>query len=125
MNESIPASLLLLSRTLFMSPTVAVDEQLKVTISQLPERIIDEMEVKIGATEGESVDPQTIIDIIKHEEELIKAEKQEKEEVLKDTAEKVILLLLYCYIVGFLDDDVNLLEMKSNGPALKRLCFSL
>ena len=108
-----------------MSPTVAVDEQLKVTISQLPERIIDEMEVKIGATEGESVDPQTIIDIIKHEEELIKAEKQEKEEVLKDTAEKVILLLLYCYIVGFLDDDVNLLEMKSNGPALKRLCFSL
>jgi len=89
LNESIPASLLLLSRTLFMSPTVAVDEQLKVTISQLPERIIDEMEVKIGATEGESVDPQTIIDIIKHEEELIKAEKQEKEEVLKDTAEKL------------------------------------
>ena len=30
LNESIPASLLLLSRTLFMSPTVAVDEQLKV-----------------------------------------------------------------------------------------------
>ena len=89
-----------------MSPTVAVDEQLKVTISQLPERIIDEMEVKIGATEGESVDPQTIIDIIKHEEELIKAEKQEKEEVLKDTAEKVILLLLlYCYIVGFLAEN--------------------
>jgi len=40
LNESIPASLLLLSRTLFMSPTVAVDEQLKVAISQLPERIV-------------------------------------------------------------------------------------
>lgn len=73
---------------------MAVDEQLKVTISKLPERIIDEMEVMIGAKEGESVDPQTIIDIIKHEEELIKLEKKEKEEVLKDTAEKVCSLNL-------------------------------
>jgi len=84
LNESIPASLLLLSRTLFMSRTVNVDEQLKVTISQLPERIIDEMEVKIGAKEGESVDRQTIIDIIQHEEELIKAERKEKEEILTE-----------------------------------------
>lgn len=83
MNEAIPASLLLLSRTLFMSPHVTVDEQLKVAISQLPERIIDEMEVKIGAVEGESVDRQTIIDIIQHEEELIRAEKRSKEEELK------------------------------------------
>jgi len=41
------------------------------------------MEVKIGAVEGESVDRQTIIDIIKHEEELIKAEKKLKDKELK------------------------------------------
>lgn len=96
MNESIPASLLLLSRTLFMSRTVNVDEQLKVTISQLPERIIDEMEVKIGAKEGESVDRQTIIDIIQHEEELIKAERKEKEEILTEKVNDY--LLLNCFL---------------------------
>lgn len=47
------------------------------------------MEVKIGAIEGEAVDRQTIIDIIKHEEAQIAAEKAEtkkrkaKEEELK------------------------------------------
>lgn len=89
LDEDIPASLLLLSRTLYMGPTVAVDQQLEVTISQFPERLIDEMEVKIGAIEGEAVDRQTIIDIIKHEEAQIAAEKAEtkkrkaKEEELK------------------------------------------
>jgi len=82
LDADIPASLLLLSRTLYMSAQVAtVDEQLKVTIGSLPERLIDEMEVKIGAVEGEAVDRQTIIDIIKHEEEQIQAEKLRQKEV--------------------------------------------
>jgi len=82
LDADIPASLLLLSRTLYMSAQVAtVDEQLKVTIGSLPERLIDEMEVKIGAVEGEAVDRQTIIDIIKHEEEQIQEEKLRQKEV--------------------------------------------
>ena len=43
------------------------------------------MEVQIGAVEGEAVDRQTIIDIIKHEEEQIESEKQA---VLKRKAEE-------------------------------------
>nr|XP_047128905.1 mitochondrial proton/calcium exchanger protein [Hydra vulgaris] len=77
LDEDIPASLLLLSRTLYISPTVV--DQLKVTISQFPERLIDEMEVKIGAVEREAVSRQTIIDIIQHEEQQIKVEQKEIE----------------------------------------------
>lgn len=83
LDQKIPGTLLLLSRTFFMQYD-RVDEQLKLTISQLPERLIDEMELKIGAVEGESVDLQTIIDIINHEEEQIKSEKIQRE---KDKAE--------------------------------------
>lgn len=78
LDREIPASLLLLSRTLYIQNT-NVDEQLKLTISQFPERLIDEMELKIGAVEGETVDRQTIIDILKHEEEQIKSENMERE----------------------------------------------
>jgi len=78
LDREIPASLLLLSRTLYIQNT-NVDEQLKLTISQFPERLIDEMELKIGAVEGETVDRQTIIDILKHEEEQIKSENIERE----------------------------------------------
>lgn len=39
LDEDIPASLLLLSRTLYMRQTT-VDEQLKVTIGSLPERLV-------------------------------------------------------------------------------------
>jgi len=77
LDQNIPASLLLLSRTFYMQYDQV--EQLKLTISQLPERVIDEMELKIAAVEGEVVDRQTIIDIIKHEEEEIKVEKAKKD----------------------------------------------
>ena len=52
------------------------------------------MEVKIGAVEGESVDRQTIIDIIQHEEELIRAEKKRKEEELKEKQVSSCFLLI-------------------------------
>lgn len=83
LDHQIPASLLLLSRTLYIQ-NPNVDEQLKLTISQLPERLIDEMELKIGAVEGEAVDRQTIIDIIKHEEEQIKSEKIERDKEISE-----------------------------------------
>jgi len=96
LDQEIPASLLLLSRTFYMQEE-RVDEQLKLAISQLPERLIDEMELKIGAAEGESVDRQTHIDIIKHEEEEIKNEKlrkeKEKAELLDSAVSKELHLV--------------------------------
>lgn len=53
------------------------------------------MEVKIGAVEGEAVDRQTIIDIIKHEEEQIKAEKKE---TMGETEKKKKVSFSHCLI---------------------------
>ena len=55
------------------------------------------MEVKIGAVEGEAVDRQTIIDIIKHEEEQIKAEKKE---TIGEVEKKKKVSSNYCFILS-------------------------
>ena len=55
------------------------------------------MEVKIGAVEGESVDRQTIIDIIKHEEEQIKAEKKE---TIGEAEKKKKVSFGYCFFLS-------------------------
>jgi len=99
LDHEIPASLLLLSRTLYIQNT-NVDEQLKLTISQLPERLIDEMELKIGAVEGETVDRQTIIDIIKHEEEQIKTEKMERDKEICEEEKRKQKELLEESLIG-------------------------
>lgn len=79
LDEEVPATLLLLSRTLYIPEKLSSTEQLKVTLSQLPERVVDEMEIKIGALEGESVDRRTRIDILTDEEEKIRVEREELE----------------------------------------------
>ena len=88
LDRQIPHSLLLLSRTLYFPSDEHLDERLKEAIRQLPERLIDEVEVKIGAEEGENVDQQTRLDILKHEEEQIEHEKELR---LKKKAEEELL----------------------------------
>jgi len=84
LDREIPVSLLLLSRTFYLPQDEHLDEQLKSTIRQLPERLIDEVEVKIGAEEGEQVDKQTMLDILQHEEEQIKFEKEQRVKIREE-----------------------------------------
>ncbi|GBN53384.1 Mitochondrial proton/calcium exchanger protein [Araneus ventricosus] len=76
LQENIPPSLLLLSRTLFLSDKLPAADQLKVTLSSLSETATTETKLKIGEMEGK-VDNKTKLDLIKKQEEEIKIEAEE------------------------------------------------
>lgn len=76
LRESIPPSLLLLSRAMLLPETVNPTEQLRETITQLPKQAITEAKYKIGETEGK-VDNRTKLELIRQEELAIKEERRE------------------------------------------------
>ncbi|XP_018495108.1 mitochondrial proton/calcium exchanger protein [Galendromus occidentalis] len=76
LRESIPPSLLLLSRAMLLPETVNATEQLRETITQLPMQAITEAKFKIGETEGK-VDNRTKLELIRQEELAIKEERRE------------------------------------------------
>lgn len=76
LRESIPPSLLLLSRAMLLPETVNPTEQLREMITQLPKQAITEAKYKIGETEGK-VDNRTRLEIIRQEELAIREERQE------------------------------------------------
>ncbi|XP_070541446.1 mitochondrial proton/calcium exchanger protein-like [Ptychodera flava] len=78
LNEQIPSSLLLLSRTLYLPETLSAQQQLKETISTLPDSMTEEAKIKIAEVEGEKVDHATKLKVIKMEEEAIAREKSER-----------------------------------------------
>ncbi|XP_006812993.1 mitochondrial proton/calcium exchanger protein-like [Saccoglossus kowalevskii] len=88
LNEQIPTSLLLLSRTLYLPETLTAQEQLKETISTLPESMTEEAKIKIAEVEGETVDHATKLKVIKMEEEAIAKEKAEKKKQLQEEKAK-------------------------------------
>ncbi|XP_023218269.1 mitochondrial proton/calcium exchanger protein-like [Centruroides sculpturatus] len=90
LNEEIPPSLLLLSRALYLPENLPATEQLKATISTLPDVAATEAKLKIGETEGK-VDNKTKIEVIKIEEEAIKREKEELKQEEKERLEKEAL----------------------------------
>ncbi|KAG1661234.1 Mitochondrial proton/calcium exchanger protein [Nymphon striatum] len=73
--ERIPPALLLLSRALYLPENLPASDQLKATISSLPESVATQAMYKIGEKEGK-VHNKTKLDIIKKEEEAIKREKK-------------------------------------------------
>lgn len=79
LNEKIPTSLLLLSRALYLPQELSTEEQLKATISALPESTAEEAKVKISEVTGDRVDHKTKVELIKQQEEAIKKEKEEEE----------------------------------------------
>lgn len=87
LNEEIPPSLLLLSRALYLPENLPATEQLKATISTLPDVAATEAKLKIGETEGK-VDNKTKIEVIKIEEEAIKREQEEWKQEEKERLEK-------------------------------------
>ncbi|GBN39283.1 Mitochondrial proton/calcium exchanger protein [Araneus ventricosus] len=76
LQENIPPSLLLLSRTLYLSDKLPAADQLKVTLSSLSETAATETKLKIGEMEGK-VDNKTKLELIKKQEEEIKIEAEE------------------------------------------------
>ncbi|GFS17628.1 mitochondrial LETM1 and EF-hand domain-containing protein 1 [Elysia marginata] len=83
LEEKIPTSLLLLSRALYLPETLSTEEKIGATITQLAETAAAEVKVKAAEMSGEAVDNKTKLDIIKHEEAIIAAEKQQKEKEAK------------------------------------------
>ncbi|RUS78467.1 hypothetical protein EGW08_013755 [Elysia chlorotica] len=83
LEEKIPTSLLLLSRALYLPETLSTEEKIGATITQLAETAAAEVKVKAAEMSGEAVDNKTKLDIIKHEEAIIAAEKEQKEREAK------------------------------------------
>ncbi|ESP00432.1 hypothetical protein LOTGIDRAFT_140711, partial [Lottia gigantea] len=78
LNEKIPPSLLLLSRALYLPDNLSTTEQLKATISSLPETTTSETIVKVAELTGDKIDNKAKLDLIKHEEAVIEKEQQQK-----------------------------------------------
>ncbi|KAJ7375252.1 letm1 and EF-hand domain-containing protein 1, mitochondrial [Desmophyllum pertusum] len=85
LDEQIPASLLLMSRALYLPENVSKVEQLKETLSQLPETLVEEAEIKICEVSGEPVDNKVRLGVLKKEEQMIAEENQE---LLQEEVEK-------------------------------------
>lgn len=87
LNEKVPPSLLLLSRALLLPETVPTSDQLKATISSLPDTVITQTKAALGEREGKT-DNLTRLEVLKEEERKIKEELQEqKEEIARQAKE--------------------------------------
>ncbi|CAL8082001.1 unnamed protein product [Orchesella dallaii] len=96
LREKVPASLLLLTRAMYLSETLAPTQQLQATLQALPDSAALQTKAAIGEREGK-IDHKTRIELIKEEERKIREERQEakKEKELKEeleAAKKEILL---------------------------------
>ncbi len=74
-----PASLLLLSRALYLPEDVPTSTALKTTLSSLPGAVVEEAEVLVADTMGEVVDNKVRLEVLRQQEELIKEEAAEKD----------------------------------------------
>lgn len=94
LEKKVPPSLLLLSRALLLPDRIPTSDQLKATISVLPDTVVTQTKAAIGEREGK-IDNKIKIEIIKEEVRKIDEEHQEqKEEETKEIEreEKEILV---------------------------------
>jgi LETM1 and EF-hand domain-containing protein 1 len=82
-NRKIPITLLVLSRALYISDSLAPEDIIKTTLSSLPKSIEDATIAKVSELSGAKVDNQIKLELLKQEEIEIKLEKaaHEKEVV--------------------------------------------
>ncbi|ROT60861.1 LETM1 and EF-hand domain-containing protein 1, mitochondrial [Penaeus vannamei] len=78
LNEKVPPSLLLLSRTLYLPENVRPSDTLAATISTLPEEVATRTKAAIGKREGK-IDNLTRLEVIQVEERKIAEDKKELE----------------------------------------------
>ncbi|XP_046386717.1 mitochondrial proton/calcium exchanger protein [Ischnura elegans] len=91
LNEKVPPSLLLLSRALLLPDTITPGDQLKATISVLPDTVVTKASAAISEREGK-IDNLLKLELIKEEQRKIKEERQEEREERKrqeDTKKKL------------------------------------
>ncbi|CAL8147296.1 unnamed protein product [Orchesella dallaii] len=88
LHEKVPASLLLLTRAMYLPENLAPSKKLQATLQALPDAATLQTKAAIGEKEGK-IDNKTRIQLIKEEERKIKEERQEaeKEEKLKEELE--------------------------------------
>ena len=90
LNEKVPASLLLLSRSLVLEhgtdAKADTEEQLTHTVSSLSESFAKQTKLSIGEKEGK-VDNESLLNFIKEEEQKIK---DERKEILQDKAKVLV-----------------------------------
>jgi len=87
MNSKVPASMLLLSRTLYLRDAVTPADRIRATISSMPDSIVEIAREKVSETDFEPVDNKTKREIMKKEQAAIKLEtaleKSKKTEEIK------------------------------------------
>ncbi|ODN05624.1 LETM1 and EF-hand domain-containing protein 1, mitochondrial [Orchesella cincta] len=88
LHEKVPASLLLLTRAMYLPEHLAPTQLLQATLQALPDSATLQTKAAIGEREGK-IDHKTRIELIKEEERKIKEERQEakKEKELKEELE--------------------------------------
>ncbi|KAK2711971.1 hypothetical protein QYM36_010859 [Artemia franciscana] len=110
LNEKVPPSLLLLSRTLYLPESVPTTDQLKATISSLPESITTPTEDAIAEKEGR-IDNVVRLKLIKEEQEKIKAEREEQKKMEAEKKKKGLPEVLVD-VAPILQDRAKALERK-------------
>lgn len=96
LQEKIPSSLLLLSRTIYLQKELSPIQKVQETISVLPEETVETTKITSAVESGEQIDNKTLLEMLKKEAQEIKeeeeADKKEKEaELLKAHQEAELL----------------------------------
>jgi LETM1 and EF-hand domain-containing protein 1 len=91
--EQVPASLLLMSRVLYLPDDLAVEEQLASVLDSLPENLKDQVTVAAAETEALRVNPETKLKVLENEEALIEIETEEIKAEAERAVERGVVLL--------------------------------
>jgi len=78
LNKRIPTTILLLSRALYLPENISQENVLKAAIQSLPKSVDNLTAVKLAQVSGERVDNTQRIEYIKHEDEAIRQEQEDK-----------------------------------------------
>lgn len=90
LQEKVPPSLLLLSRTLYLPETVRASDTLAATISSLPEEVATRTKAAIGKREGK-IDNLTRLEVIQAEERKIAEDKEELKVLEEEKKQKLAI----------------------------------
>lgn len=124
LDEKVPPSLLLLSRTLYLPDEVQFTDRLNIIMQSLPESVANQAKLKISELEGEKTDYKSKLELIKSIEEALKKEREERkkaeEEAKKLEAAKKLLAEEAAKrpLEKILEDTAKILEPKPE-PAKK------
>lgn len=121
LEEHVPASLLLMSRALYVPEKLASPvDQLKTALSTMPEDAVEKAEILAAELAGEEADPQTKIDVLMKEEQLCEEEREE-EEIMKEEDHKRKETFISTEIMDARDILFNQMELlKQPSPFLRR-----